>query len=751
MHCGNHSDRTARRQCYFCKTPICPTCQKKAHHHIFCSDKCIQRFSASNETTDLPAQLQAIDESIAGDLKEYSSEVTESIVARIENLENALDRALTELATMLEGSAVAAEADLKKAQKEIETQFDEGTRAQIERSSKLSDAQEGLKQIALQTRELFLEVKEQIENTHKKNDQNAELFQNRLGHVEKQIETEGERALKRFDELHGTFVGRSDEMLRQIDDQFDDFEEHLNRQVGSLHAESKEVSGNLKEVHREIQEQIQGMELLRSRIDLQAKEAEQSFSHHAGKTQDYLRTVSVEMTKKVESLRELSKNIDSQSVVVDALKTKLENQSADIDRALQSRIGELQNSFQTTSSELAEQICVQLKKVVDDVALVAISQRGNWQEVVESARQGAVQAGRDARPEIVKRMNAEVEALARQQAKEIGKSIEEVQSVLKKKVRGIGGERWKYAAAACVGVIAGMLAIYLPQMFQPKQTVIATAPAVAPNVDQKMSELDASLRSWVTEKLASIASSKTASVENSLIPVSAMTRGKLTRKEVAFTFDAGSNANAASEILDTLKAKNIHSTMFLTGAFIDQYPDVVRRIASEGHEAGNHLLEHNHVVDPKTRTANYTKADFLKQLHEVENKYRVITGKEMTKFWRAPYGDVSQEVITWAAEAGYRHIGWTRTKSKNLDTMDWVVDPKNNLYKSAEQIAAKILTAEKDDPNGLNGAVVLMHLGTERKTDQPHKKLAEIFEELSRRGYQITPVSSVLQTDVALK
>ncbi len=79
-------------------------------------------------------------------------------------------------------------------------------------------------------------------------------------------------------------------------------------------------------------------------------------------------------------------------------------------------------------------------------------------------------------------------------------------------------------------------------------------------------------------------------------------RGDPSRREVAFTFDGGSEANAVGEILDSLRAANVRVTVFLTGQFVRLYPDWVRRMAADGHEIANHTDTHPHLT---TYAANH--------------------------------------------------------------------------------------------------------------------------------------------------
>ena len=97
--------------------------------------------------------------------------------------------------------------------------------------------------------------------------------------------------------------------------------------------------------------------------------------------------------------------------------------------------------------------------------------------------------------------------------------------------------------------------------------------------------------------------------------------------------------------------------------------------------------------------------------------YKAVTGKEMNKLWRAPYGEHNYEIRQWAAEVGYRHIGWTVGKNweEGMDTMDWVADKNSPAYHSADEVVEKILAFGNGNKEGANGTIILMHLGTTRE------------------------------------
>ncbi len=231
-----------------------------------------------------------------------------------------------------------------------------------------------------------------------------------------------------------------------------------------------------------------------------------------------------------------------------------------------------------------------------------------------------------------------------------------------------------------------------------------------------------------------------------------ITRGDLTVREIAFTFDGGAEDNVAGEILDILWARKIQATMFLTGGFIRSHPDLVRRMVDEGHEVGNHTDTHPHLTtyekDRRQQTLpNVTREFLVGQLRRAEESFRKLTGQAMAPYWRAPFGEHNAEIRAWAAEAGFRHISWTRGAgmAEDLDTRDWVADRSSRIYRSREQIATRILEFGHGRPEGINGGIILMHLGSNRKTDRPHEGLPQLLRTLQGQGYRIVTVSELLE------
>jgi peptidoglycan/xylan/chitin deacetylase (PgdA/CDA1 family) len=92
------------------------------------------------------------------------------------------------------------------------------------------------------------------------------------------------------------------------------------------------------------------------------------------------------------------------------------------------------------------------------------------------------------------------------------------------------------------------------------------------------------------------------------------------------------------------------------------------------------------------------------------------------------------------------HVRWTvgQGREETMDTLDWVADKNSKVYYTAEEIAQKILKFADEPNSGANGAVILFHLGTNRKDDFPHKKLPDIIDGLHRKGFKLVKVSEMI-------
>lgn len=127
-------------------------------------------------------------------------------------------------------------------------------------------------------------------------------------------------------------------------------------------------------------------------------------------------------------------------------------------------------------------------------------------------------------------------------------------------------------------------------------------------------------------------------------------------KKVALSFDAAWGNEDTQIILDTLAKYDVHVTFFMTGGWVENYPEDVKKIYEAGHDLGNHSENHKNM-------SQLSDSECQEELMKVHEKVKKLTGVEMNLF-RPPYGDYDDHVITNAKECGYYTIQWS------VDTFD---------------------------------------------------------------------------------
>lgn len=163
--------------------------------------------------------------------------------------------------------------------------------------------------------------------------------------------------------------------------------------------------------------------------------------------------------------------------------------------------------------------------------------------------------------------------------------------------------------------------------------------------------------------------------------------GDTNKKEIYITFDAGFENGNTERILDALKKHGVKATFFLVGNYFETQPELVKRMAEEGHTIGNHTYSH-----PDMSKIGDIQS-FQAELQKNEALYRDILGSEMPKLYRPPQGKFCEENLKMAQQLGYSTVFWS------LAYVDWYADDQP----TPEQAFSKLL------PRIHPGAVVLLH------------------------------------------
>lgn len=132
---------------------------------------------------------------------------------------------------------------------------------------------------------------------------------------------------------------------------------------------------------------------------------------------------------------------------------------------------------------------------------------------------------------------------------------------------------------------------------------------------------------------------------------------------VYLTFDQGYENGNTPAILDALARNGVKATFFVTGSYVKSNPDLIRRMAAEGHVVGNHTMTHPSLPDLVD-----DRAAFAAELSETAALFRDATGTEMARVMRPPTGEYSARSLWLTQQLGYESVFW------GFAHRDWIVD-----------------------------------------------------------------------------
>jgi peptidoglycan/xylan/chitin deacetylase (PgdA/CDA1 family) len=113
-------------------------------------------------------------------------------------------------------------------------------------------------------------------------------------------------------------------------------------------------------------------------------------------------------------------------------------------------------------------------------------------------------------------------------------------------------------------------------------------------------------------------------------------------------------------------------------------------------------------------------------------------------YFLPPYEWYNDSIANWSKELQVQLINYT---PGTLSHADYTTDKDKN-YRSSEKILASILQSEQNRPAGLNGFILLMHIGAgPGRTDKFYRKLPELVRYLKAKGYQFQRVDEIVETD----
>ncbi len=191
-------------------------------------------------------------------------------------------------------------------------------------------------------------------------------------------------------------------------------------------------------------------------------------------------------------------------------------------------------------------------------------------------------------------------------------------------------------------------------------------------------------------------------------------RGDTTQKRVALTFDV-EGRDGATVILDILHNYGLRCTFFVLGGFADGNPDIIQRMAVEGHELANHAWSHY-------QFSKLSADQIRSELARTEELIRALTGFTTKPYFRYPYGDRTSADTRVVNGEGYLSVYWT-------------VDPQDWRGISASALYSRVVSQTRP------GSIVLMHTIL---PDQKAGALPAIINDLQASGYELVTLTELL-------
>jgi peptidoglycan-N-acetylmuramic acid deacetylase len=169
--------------------------------------------------------------------------------------------------------------------------------------------------------------------------------------------------------------------------------------------------------------------------------------------------------------------------------------------------------------------------------------------------------------------------------------------------------------------------------------------------------------------------------------------GDVTRNIIYLTFDEGYENGYTSKILDTLKENNVKAAFFITGPYLNEHQDLVRRMVEEGHTIGNHTIHHPSLPEKDD-------SQIEEEVLGLERAFNEKFGAKM-KFLRPPKGEYSERSLSITSKLGYCNLFWSFAYD------DWHRDK----IRGPEYAYKKVMS------NLHNGEIMLLHAVSKDNAD----------------------------------
>lgn len=188
-----------------------------------------------------------------------------------------------------------------------------------------------------------------------------------------------------------------------------------------------------------------------------------------------------------------------------------------------------------------------------------------------------------------------------------------------------------------------------------------------------------------------------------------------TGKKVYLTIDAGGPLIEVDLMLKSLKENGVKANFFISGNNIKKNPEYLKKVVADGHFVANHTMTHNDFNE-------MTDDQIRKEITDFEALYKKLTGKEVAKYFRFPYGHYNLHNLNLVSSMGYTSVFWSTAMRDWEPRANGAEDPYNDIMNNLH-----------------DGNVILMHQGSLENM----QALARICKEIKKKGYEFGIVSEL--------
>ena len=214
---------------------------------------------------------------------------------------------------------------------------------------------------------------------------------------------------------------------------------------------------------------------------------------------------------------------------------------------------------------------------------------------------------------------------------------------------------------------------------------------------------------------------------------------------IALVFTGHEFADGGNFIAKTLGQQKIKASFFFTGDFYRNkaFSKIILQLKKDKHYLGAHSDKHLLYCDWNKRDSLLVSKDQF--VNDLLNNYSIMKAKgikkEQAKYFLPPYEWYNDSIATWTKKMGLELINYT---SGTLSNADYTTPDMKN-YRNSEEIYQSIINYEKNHSSGLNGFILLLHIGTDpKRTDKFYYKLPQLLKTLKAKGYKFQTVDQLL-------